>query len=139
MLYKVDLMSMASGLEVRVPFLDHRLVEMAMSIPEDYKIKPHQAKALLRDILAEYIPGRLSQRSKHGFEVPLLNWFRNELKTTIQKEVLEPSFIHDQGIFDEKVTSKLVRKLFTVNPGDSHAHIWALIVFQAWWKKYFNG
>jgi asparagine synthase (glutamine-hydrolysing) len=138
MLYKVDLMSMASGLEVRVPFLDHRLVEKAMLIPEKYKIKPHQAKILLRDILAEYIPGKLSQRSKHGFEVPLLNWFRKELKTTIQEEVLEPSFIREQGIFDVKATYELGKKLFSMNPGDSPAHIWALIVFQAWWKKYFN-
>jgi asparagine synthase (glutamine-hydrolysing) len=138
MLYKVDLMSMASGLEVRVPFLDHRLVEAAMSLPSDYKINPRQQKILLRDLLNEYIPGKLAQRPKHGFEVPLLNWFRRELKSTIRDDLLSPAFIREQEIFDPGAINRLTRKLFSPDPGDAHAHVWALIVFQSWWKKYFN-
>jgi asparagine synthase (glutamine-hydrolysing) len=139
MLYKVDLMSMAFGLEVRVPFLDHRLVEAAMSLPSDFKINSRRQKILLREILSEYISGKLAQRPKHGFEVPLLNWFRRELKSLIRDELLAPTFLQDQGIFDPRVIHRLTGKLFSTDPGDSHAHIWALIVFQSWWKKYFNG
>lgn len=138
MLYKVDMMSMAFGLEVRVPFLDHRLVEAAMVLPSEYKINPHQQKIILREILTEYIPGNLAQRPKHGFEVPLLNWFRKELKSTIQEDLLSHQFIREQEIFEPGAISRLIRKLFSPGPGDAHAHIWALIVFQSWWKKYFN-
>jgi len=138
MLYKVDLMSMAYGLEVRVPFLDHRLVETALALPETFKISRQHQKIVLREILADYIPGKLAQRPKHGFEVPLLNWFRRELKVTIQQDLLDPAFVRDQGIFNAEAVTCLVKKLFSFNPGDSHAHIWALIVFQTWWKKYFT-
>ncbi len=138
MLYKVDLMSMASGLEVRVPFLDHRLVEKALRLPESYLINNQKQKILLRELLSEYIPGKLAQRPKHGFEVPLLKWFRNELKGTIKEDLLNPAYILEQKIFDPKKIHQLTSKLFSSNPGDTHAHIWALIVFQYWWNKYFN-
>jgi len=138
MLYKVDLMSMAFGLEVRVPFLDHRLVEAAMSLPSEYKISPHQQKIILREILSEYIPGKLAWRSKHGFEVPLLAWFRKELKSMIKEDLLASAFIKEQGIFNPETIHLLIKKLFSPDPGDTHAHIWAMIVFQSWWKKYFN-
>ncbi|MBR9999686.1 MAG: asparagine synthase (glutamine-hydrolyzing) [Cyclobacteriaceae bacterium] len=137
MLHKVDLMSMAFGLEVRVPFLDHRLVEAAMGLPAEYKINRKQQKIILRELLADYIPGKLAQRPKHGFEVPLLSWFRKELKNTIRQDLLSPDFVREQGIFDPGAVSRLTSKLFSSDPGDSHAHIWALIVFQSWWKKYF--
>ena len=138
MLYKVDLMSMASGLEVRVPFLDHRLVEAAMLLPVEYKIDHKQQKIILREILTEYLPRKLAHRPKHGFEVPLLNWFRKDLRNTIREDLLSQEFIRDQGIFDPDEIVRLTSRLFSSNPGDSHAHIWALIVFQSWWKKYFN-
>jgi asparagine synthase (glutamine-hydrolysing) len=138
MLYKVDLMSMANGLEVRVPFLDHNLVEFALSIPEKYKINPQEQKIILRDILKDLLPGTLHQRPKHGFEVPLLSWFRKDLKTLIQKDLLSDHFIEEQGIFNTVYIRKLKRRLYSPNPGDPHAHIWALIVFQSWWKKYLG-
>jgi asparagine synthase (glutamine-hydrolysing) len=138
MLHKVDLMSMASGLEVRVPFLDHRLVETAMGLPQEYKISKNQQKIILRELLAEYVPGKLASRPKHGFEVPLLNWFRRELKQTIRQDLLSHDLVSAQGIFNPDAVSRLISRLFSPNPGDSHANIWALIVFQTWWKKYFN-
>jgi asparagine synthase (glutamine-hydrolysing) len=138
MLYKVDLMSMANGLEVRVPFLDHNLVQFALSIPQKYKINPKEQKIILRDILKDLLPGTLHQRPKHGFEVPLLNWFRKDLKTLIRKDLLADHFIVEQGIFDSGSIKKLKKKLYSTNPGDAHAHIWALIVFQSWWKKYLG-
>jgi asparagine synthase (glutamine-hydrolysing) len=138
MLYKVDLMSMANGLEVRVPFLDHNLVEFAITMPEKFKINQNDQKIILRKILKDLLPGKLHQRPKHGFEVPLLNWFRKDLKNLIQRDLLEDHFIEEQGIFDSGSIRKLKKRLFSSNPGDTHAHIWALIVFQSWWKKYLG-
>jgi len=136
MLYKVDLMSMAHGLEVRVPFLDHDVVEFAFSLPENYKINQKRQKIILRDILKDLLPGKLHRRPKHGFEVPLLKWFRKDLRTMISKDLLEDNFIREQGIFNYKIIRSLKKRLLSSNPADAHAHIWALLVFQSWWRKY---
>lgn len=138
MLYKVDLMSMANGLEVRVPFLDHNLVEFALSIPDKYKINASSQKIILRDILKDLLPGELHHRPKHGFEVPLLKWFRKDLKSMIENDLLAEQFIEEQGIFNMPAIRKLKQKLYSGNPGDAHANIWALIVFQSWWRKYLG-
>ena len=138
MLYKVDHMSMAHGLEVRVPFLDHRIVEFGLGLPEAYKINNKSQKIILRELLKELLPNNLHKRPKHGFEIPMLNWLRKDLKPLITEDLLSDSFIRKQGIFNEVIIRKMKKKLFSSNPQDSHAHIWALIVFQSWWKKYLN-
>ena len=72
---------------------------------------------------------------KHGFEVPLLGWFQNELKFKIESEWLADSFIQEQGIFNLHSIQSLKKRLFSSNSGDAHAQTWALIVFQNWYKK----
>lgn len=137
MLTKVDLMSMANSLEVRVPFLDHEVAEFAFQLPVDSKINRQMKKRILQDSFRELLPPELYQRPKHGFEVPLLKWFRGELKSMIVEDLLEDNFIVEQNIFDLKSIQQLKAKLFSVNPEDVHAQIWGLIVFQFWWKKHF--
>jgi len=138
MLVKVDMMSMANSLEVRVPFLDYRVVDFAFSLPETYKINAQMKKRIVQDAFRPLLPTELYNRPKHGFEVPLLKWFRNELKSYISDDLLEDKFVEAQGIFDVQETRKLKQKLFSSNPEDSHARIWGLIVFQYWWKKYLG-
>lgn len=138
MLFKVDSMSMANSLEVRVPFLDHNLVEYVQTIPGEHKVQNNMKKKILQDAFRNILPEHLYNRPKQGFEVPLLNWFRNELKGLILDDLLELNFIRDQGIFNEKEIIQYRKKLFSHNPGDIHAHIWGLIIFQSWWKKYFS-
>ncbi|MEM9855836.1 MAG: asparagine synthase (glutamine-hydrolyzing) [Bacteroidota bacterium] len=138
MLTKVDRMSMANSLEVRVPFLDHELVEYSMKLPEDSKINSSHRKRILQDAFKDILPDELYNRPKKGFEVPLLKWFRKEMKSMIQDDLLNDSLIQEQGIFSVKEIKKLKRKLFSSNPGDVHARIWGLIVFQYWWKKHFT-
>jgi asparagine synthase (glutamine-hydrolysing) len=82
------------------------------------------------------LPAQLYNRPKQGFEVPLLKWFRQELKPLIEKDLLSEALIEKQGIFDQEEIKMLKNKLFSVDPGDVHARIWGLIVFQSWWKKY---
>ena len=138
MLRKVDAMSMANSLEVRTPFLDHRLVNFAFSLPVAFKINANMKKKILQDAYRKELPEEIYKRPKHGFEVPLLSWFRNELRSTIEDDLLSDDFIEEQGLFNVAATRELKRQLFSNNPEDVQATIWALIVFNTWWKKYLQ-
>lgn len=135
MLTKVDLMSMANGLEVRTPFLDVDVVNFAFSLPASYKIDHNLRKRIVQDAFRKVLPAELYNRPKKGFEVPLLKWFRRELKGEIMDNWLSEKFIREQSVFDYAEIKKLKEQLFSANPGDVHARIWGLIVFQSWWKK----
>jgi len=136
MLTKVDLMSMANSLEVRVPFLDYRVVEFAFGLPSSFKIDSSGRKKILRDAFKNELPDELYNRKKHGFEVPLLKWFNSELKSLINDDLLEDNFIREQGLFNSDGIRMLKKQVFSNNPQDATARIWGLIVFQYWWKKY---
>jgi asparagine synthase (glutamine-hydrolysing) len=136
MLVKVDMMSMANSIEVRSPFLDKRVVDFAFGLPSNYKIDGKMKKKLVQDAFRTMLPPELYDRPKHGFEIPMLDWLRKELWGLINDDLLEKNFIVQQGIFDVNTIENLKRKLKSNNPEDSHATIWALIVFQYWWKKY---
>ncbi|NTW33267.1 MAG: asparagine synthase (glutamine-hydrolyzing), partial [Bacteroidetes bacterium] len=137
MLVKVDMMSMANSLEVRVPFLDYNLVNYVFSLPSEYKINKNVGKKVLQDAFRKILPEELYNRPKHGFEVPLLKWLRKELKSFVFDEMLNEEFIQSQGLFNYDEILKLKLKLFSNNPGDVSARLWGLVVFQYWWKKYF--
>lgn len=138
MLTKVDLMSMANGLEVRTPFLDVELVDFVFSLPAEYKITNSIRKRILQDSFRDLLPRELYKRPKKGFEVPLLKWFRGEMRATITDDLLSEKFILEQGVFDYQEIARLKKQLFSANPGDIHARIWGLIVFQWWWRKTMN-
>jgi asparagine synthase (glutamine-hydrolysing) len=135
MLTKVDLMSMANSLEVRVPFLDYNLVNYVFSLPDSYKVNGNTGKRILQDAFRNLLPEEIYHRPKHGFEVPLIKWFRNELYTLINDDLLADDFIEEQNIFNISETKKIKIRLQSNNPGDVLAQIWGLIVFQYWWKK----
>lgn len=137
MLVKVDRMSMNQSLEVRVPFLDHKIVDFAFSLPSNFKIDKQQRKKIVTDAFKEMLPEELISRKKQGFEVPLLKWFRTDLKSMITNELLEDGFIEEQNIFNPAEIKALKAQLFSNNPNDAVEKVWALIVFQYWWKKYF--
>jgi asparagine synthase (glutamine-hydrolysing) len=136
MLVKVDLMSMANSLEVRVPFLDVEVVDFVFAQPATYKLRKGNRKAMLKDAFRADLPEELFNRPKHGFEVPLLKWFRGDLRGLIENDLLNPTFIKAQGIFDPSSIQALIKQLHSNDPGESHARIWGLLVFQYWWKKY---
>lgn len=138
MLVKVDRMSMANSLEVRVPFLDHEVVEYAFSLDASSKIDGAMKKKIVQDAFRNLLPAELYNRPKHGFEVPLLDWLRTDLKSRIDNDWLNEQFLEEQQIFNLDEIRKLKAQLFSSNPEDSHARLWAIIVFQHWWKKYMN-
>lgn len=137
MLKKVDLMSMANGLEVRVPFLDHELVNFVFSLPDEMKITQSMRKRILQDTYREALPKELYNRPKKGFEMPLLNWLKSSLKGELNQHLFDRDKIESQGLFVWNEIESLKTQLFSSNPSDSHARIWALYVFQKWHAKYF--
>ena len=138
MLTKVDLMSMANSLEVRVPFLDKDLVHFARSLPTPYKVSKNQRKRVLQDTFQHILPKELHHRPKKGFEVPMLSWLRNELKEDLNNTVFDVDFLEAQGIFKVDAIQHLKKVLNSSNPGDVHAILWTLYVFQKWYKKYLT-
>ncbi|MCC5930677.1 MAG: asparagine synthase (glutamine-hydrolyzing) [Cyclobacteriaceae bacterium] len=138
MLYKVDQMSMLHALEVRVPFLDHELVNFMFRLPSESKIDNILKKKILQDAYRHFLPEKLYRRSKKGFEVPLLSWIQGPMKSTIRQDLLHDDFIKEQGVFNPKAIQKIQKRVFSSNPGDSAATVWALMVFQWWWKHYYT-
>ncbi|MBK8350972.1 MAG: asparagine synthase (glutamine-hydrolyzing) [Saprospirales bacterium] len=138
MLVKVDRMSMRNSLEVRVPFLDYRIVEFAFSLPVSSKINGNIKKKIVQDAFREILPKELYNRPKKGFEVPLLQWFKTDLKDKILNDWLSDEYIKAQGIFNVETIQQLKLQMLSNNPGDVHAQIWALIVFQNFWRKYME-
>lgn len=136
MLKKVDLMSMANSLEVRVPFLDHELVQFVFSLPEDMKINRSMRKRILQDAYREVLPPELYNRPKKGFEMPLLDWLKTTLRSELDEHLFDKDKIEAQGVFHWSEIQGLKTQLFSTNPEDSHARVWALYVFQKWQARY---
>jgi asparagine synthase (glutamine-hydrolysing) len=136
MLTKVDLMSMANSLEVRSPFLDHTVFDYAFTLPTWFKVDGQMKKKILQDCFQNILPEELYNRPKKGFEVPLLKWLRGDMKPMIQEYLLDEAFIKEQGLFNYAELKILFNTLLSSNPGESHARIWGLLVFQYWYKKY---
>jgi asparagine synthase (glutamine-hydrolysing) len=138
MLTKVDMYSMANSLEVRVPFLDHHLVDYVFSLPSEYKIQKGKKKMILQDAFRSYLPEELYNRPKHGFEVPLLKWFKGEMWGVIDNKYLSEELIEDQGIFNYSQVKSMKDALHSNNPNEAAANVWAMVVFQHWWLRYLN-
>lgn len=138
MLVKVDMMAMANSLEVRNPFLDVDVVNYCFSLPAEYKINATGRKRVLKDAFRSYLPEELYNRGKQGFEVPLLKWFRTDLKQLIFDDLLSEEFVTQQGIFNYPEVDKLKKQLLSNSPGDAAARVWGLVVFQYWYKKHMN-
>ena len=130
-------MSMSHGLEVRVPFLDHQLVNYVNGLKSETKVSGGMRKKILQDTFKEILPRELYNRPKKGFEVPLLPWLRNEMDSVIRNELLSETLVTEQGLFDKNEVNNLKRKLHSRDPGDSPARIWGLLMFQKWWQQYF--
>lgn len=138
MLTKVDLMSMANSLEVRVPFLDKDLVNFARSLPDNYKVEGTQRKKVLQDAFEHILPKELHHRPKKGFEVPMLSWLRNELNSEVEEIVFNREFLENQNLFNINTIFKLREKLASKNPEDVHTQLWSLYVFQKWYRRFLS-
>ncbi len=137
MLVKGDRMSMANSLEVRVPFLDYRVIDFVNRLPSEYKVYRNQRKRILQDAAKTILPVELYHRPKQGFEVPLKDWFCGPMKTYLEKEILNKNFIQEQGIFHYDKLQELCKLVWEGKNTKEDWTLWAVVVFQYWYKKYF--
>ena len=135
MLVKTDRMSMANGLEIRSPFIDYRVIEWGLKIPDQLKINRSEGKRILKSAFRNILPQEVLQRKKRGFEIPLQKWLVEELKNREQEKLLQSDFITEQGIFNPKSVSQLRSNALSNNPGDSTAQLWAILIFNYWFQK----
>ena len=135
MLNKVDRMSMRNSLEVRVPFLDHRVVEFAFNIEGRDKLRGRKRKYILLETFKSILPPKIHSRPKWGFEIPISTWLKKDLRFLID-EYLSEGFIKRQRIFEHGYVHELVESHLK-NRTDTSWHLWNLIVFGHWYRKYF--
>ena len=133
-LYKCDRMSMAHALEVRPPFLDHRIVEFAASLPQDFKVRGITTKFLLKEVMRGKLPAAVIDRKKTGFDIPAHDWFRTILRPLVE-ETLSADAIAANGLFDVRAIHDLIRdhRERRINVG---YHLWGLVTLFLWMKRW---
>jgi asparagine synthase (glutamine-hydrolysing) len=135
LLMKQDQMSMATSLESRVPFLDHKLVEFTARMPDKLKLRGATTKYVLRESMKGVLPEAILRRSKMGFPVPIGAWFRGQFKSVVDEYVLGERALA-RGIF----APEFVRNLVSLHQaGEDHSErLWALVNFEMWLRRFFD-
>ena len=137
LLMKQDQMSMATSVESRVPFLDHKLVEFTCSLPERLKLRGGTTKYVLREAMKGVLPEAILSRSKMGFPVPIGAWFRGPYKSVIDEYVLSERAM-SRGIFRPEFVRNIVRR--HQSGAENHdERLWALVNFEIWQRQFFDG
>ena len=134
-LAKVDRASMAVSLEVRVPILDHRVVELAFSLPPALKARPGSLKWVLRNVLYRYVPREIVEREKMGFDVPIGAWLRGPLKPWAE-DLLSVSALAAAGLNPTPIRSTWSAHL--AGRGNHGTALWAVLMLQAWRAKWLS-
>jgi asparagine synthase (glutamine-hydrolysing) len=137
MLVKVDRMSMAHSLEVRAPFLDHRLAELMNRVKFAAKLPAGRQKYLLRKAMERYLPASFLWRRKQGFAVPLDHWFKDSLAERLRQKLLAPGAMVRQ-LFEPAALERIVGEHARLARDWSHA-LWTLLMFETWCARYRIG
>jgi len=133
-LYKADRMSMAHSLEVRPPFLDHRIVEFAASLPENYKLRGSRLKFLLKELMKGKLPPAILRRKKVGFDIPAHDWFRGVLKPLLMDTLTEQS-VRDSQIFRWEGVQAVIKRHMERRESYGY-HLWGLLILFLWIKRW---
>ena len=137
LLVKIDVASMAHGLETRSPLLDHVFVEWAVGLPDRLKLARGTSKALFKSAMAPYLPAGLMHRPKMGFSCPIDHWFRNEMK-----ELAYDTLLSHRASGRSLFRPTHVRRLLEEHCGmrqDHHQQLWALLVLELWFEMWIDG
>jgi len=137
LLMKQDQMSMATSVESRVPFLDHKLVEFTSSLPQRFKLRGSVTKYVLRAAMKGILPEAILSRPKMGFPVPVGSWFRGEYASVLDDYVLSERAV-SRGLFNADFVRQLVRR-HTKGSEDHSERLWALVNFEIWQRLFFDG
>jgi len=136
-LTKVDRASMASSLEVRVPLLDHTLVEWAAGLPPPLKLRGREGKYVFKSALEPYVPPEILYRPKQGFAVPLAAWFRGPLRQRL-RETLSGPVLCESGLFDVAAIAALLDQ-HQSGERDHSAALWTLSMFESFLRRIHSG
>jgi asparagine synthase (glutamine-hydrolysing) len=137
LLMKQDQMSMATSIESRVPFLDHKLVEFTCSLPERLKLRGGTTKYILRESMKGVLPEAILSRSKMGFPVPIGTWFRGQYSSIIDEYVLSERAM-SRGIFNRNTVKDIVQR-HQVGGENHDERLWSLVNFEIWQRQFFDG
>lgn len=135
-LQKVDRSTMAVSLEGREPFLDHRIIEFAARLPDNYKYHEGIKKRILRDIVHKYIPTELMDRPKMGFAIPIAEWLTTDLRDYVE-EYISKEKIDSQGIFEWSEIEK-IKKAFFGGKKEYDVKVWYVLMFQMWYERWMS-
>lgn len=135
-LTKVDRVSMQNSLEVRVPLLDHKFVELAFSIPSYLKLNHGDKKHILKYAATDLLPQEILTHKKQGFAIPLSQWFKQDLKEYIQDTLAD----RNQHLFNFVDYRYVVKQMDNHKAGmrDMSAKLWSLLFFNEWLKQYYE-
>jgi asparagine synthase (glutamine-hydrolysing) len=135
-LQKVDRATMTHSLEGREPFLDHRILEFAAQLPDNFKYNNGIKKRILKDITHQYIPQKLLDRPKMGFAIPIASWLNNQLKDYVE-EYINKDRIVKQGIFNWSYISQLKTSFYSGRK-EYDTKLWYFLTFQMWYSKWME-
>jgi asparagine synthase (glutamine-hydrolysing) len=130
-LTKVDRMSMAHSLEVRAPFLDYRVVELAASLPHDWKIRDGDTKVILKETFGPDLPPETLEQRKRGFSIPLCRWLREELRPMLEEAIEDPE-LDGSGILQMDQVRGFARE-HLAGARDRSSQLWRFLFFARWW------
>jgi asparagine synthase (glutamine-hydrolysing) len=133
-LCKVDRMSMAHSVEVRPPFLDHRIAEFSASLPDSLKIQGLQQKRVLRELMKNRLPAATVKRKKIGFDIPTHDWFRGILRPLLI-ETLTPKAVRESGLFRWEAIDSLIRAHLD-RRANLGFHLWGLVTLFRWMDRW---
>lgn len=143
LLMKVDRMTMAHGVEARAPYLDPKLILKALALPAKNKLHRKTGKFMLRELVEKHFPGEIGRslawRKKHGFEVPVSSWLRNNLRACVEDR-LSPARLARSGVLETTFVLDLKKKFFTSEANTPlRRKLWMLLCFQTWYELHEAG
>ncbi len=136
LLVKVDIATMANSLEARSPFLDHKVIEFAASLPESLKMNRFRPKYLLKKVAARLVPPEVVYRRKMGFGVPIAHWFRGEMKDFVRDVLLSPASL-SRGVFRPKTIEMYIDQHIR-GEVDHATPIWTLLMLELWYRRFID-
>ena len=136
LLVKVDIASMANSLEARSPFLDHKLIEFAATLPANLKMARFETKSLLKKVAARLVPRDVIYRRKMGFGVPIGNWFRGEMKDFVRDLLLSDKCL-GRGLFNPQTVTRYVEEHVSAK-FDHTYQVWTLLMLELWFREFID-
>lgn len=138
-----DIMGMANSLEIRCPFIDHELIEFALTLPDNFKIRNLDTKIILKEAFRSYLPEEVINRKKMGFAFPLSAWLKTGKLKDMVEDCLSESSIKRRGLFEYEEIRKIKESYFSLKQNNIQTYqcyqrVWLLVVLELWFREYLN-